>query len=422
VVVQIIMKCFILVCLLAVVCAEDALRAVLSSPKATLGLYNDFKAKQHVSYSSSEDRLRFRLFRNTAKFVAQENELNDGADYELNMFASMTPQERQSYLGLNITGHLPNSMGRLTLPAGFQAPVSKLWMNEGAVTKVKNQGSCGSCWTFGAVGSVETFYAQQAGVLRAFAEQEYLDCVYPSRDGCQGGWPSDCFKYSQKNQRLAALADYPYKAKDTSCKGSSTANGLISASIDGFKDVSPTEDANIQALTLGSLAVAFEVTNKFQQYKRGILKDTTCRGRPNHAVTAVGYTANYVLVKNSWGATWGDHGYVKFSRNYGNCGLFKYSSYPVMKSTGAKDSKPADAATVYVPTDDDTTPTSGPKPDPDCEDKAINCTADFCKWSDIASKWCRKTCGKCDGGDDKDCPSGTKRCDDGVCRHEHMCH
>merc|ERR1719361_627053 len=401
--------------------AEDALREVLRSPKATLDLYNDFKLDQGLQSAGVEDRFRFRLFRKNAEFIATINEDDEGVtEYGLNMFSAMTEEEKGQYLGLNVTGHEHEDRPMFTAPAGFSAPESKLWTNEGAVTAVKNQGRCGSCWTFGAVGGLESRYKVASGKLRSFAEQEYLDCVYEGkRDGCKGGWPSDCYTYSKKaGGRLAAASVYKYAGRDGTCKGSSMPDAMVSAKISGFTNVGTSESANIQALAVGSLAVAFEVTSKFQQYRGGIMRDTTCRGRANHAVTSVGYTKNFVLVKNSWGSSWGDNGFVKFARGYSNCGLFKYSSFPTLSKTGKTDTAPSDKATPYRPSDDDK-PDPGPKPDPDCKDRASNCKSYHCKYDNIAEKYCRKTCNKC--SDDGKCPPGTVKCPDGVCRHEHMC-
>ncbi|XP_063694078.1 uncharacterized protein LOC134825807 [Bolinopsis microptera] len=420
------MKIFLVICLVAAsLAAEDVLRGILRSPKMTLELYGDFKSQEHLKFLASEDRMRFRLFRSNAQLVAQANEEGGSAIFGLNFFSALTEDEKQQYLGLNVTGHDENPMhvaSSLSSP-----PEKKLWTNEGKVTAVKNQGSCGSCWTFGAVGGLETRYHGVSGKLRNFAEQEYLDCVYEGqRNGCNGGWPDNCYEYSKKNGgRLASTADYAYAGKDGSCKGSSKPDAMVAAKIVGYTSVSPTEAANIQALASGSLSVAFEVTSYFQQYRGGIIKDTTCTGRPNHAVTAVGYTSNFVLVKNSWGSKWGESGFVKFARGYpSNCGLFKYSSYPNLDTTGQSDNTPSDKATDYKPSEnDDVTP--NPKPDPNCTDKATNCHLDWCtweNWKDTVKEYCQKTCKFCgDDGDDGECASGTIRCDDGVCRHEHMC-
>ena len=125
-------------------------------------------------------------------------------------------------------------------------------------------------------------------------------------------------------------------------------------------------------------------------------------------------------MKNSWGSSWGDQGFVKFARNYDNCGLFDYSSYPLLSSTGTSDNTPSDAATDYDAGNDD-----GPSPTdaPDCVDEfggdcAYYKRQGYCRYDWFVEEYCMKTCDGCQQGD---CPSGTIRCSDGVCRHEHMC-
>ena len=413
------MKLFLLICLGAVALAyEDRLASILKSPKATLKLYSNFKDSQHLAFNLNEDRARFRLFKKNAEMVASLNNNGDEtAKYGLNMFSTMTEEEKSQYLGLNVTGHHENPEDR-----GFRVgtiPAKKLWTNEGGVTVMKNQGKCGSCWSFGAVGGVETRYFIKSKVLRNFAEKEYLDCAYEGqRDGCKGGWMSDAYKYSNEHGgRLASTANYPYVAVDGTCKGADTADAAIAFKIGKNIAVAKGESANIAALAEGSIAMAFEVTNKFQQYRSGIIRDTTCTGRPNHAVTGVGYTETFVLVKNSWGSSWGDSGFVKFARNYPNCDLFKYSSYPELTETGVADSNP-DPATDYRPTEDDEV---NPTDADDCRDYAsaawCNDYRHHCFRSFVHEK-CPKTCKKCKS---EECPSGTIKCPDGVCRHEHMC-
>lgn len=407
------MKVIAALCLLAVSLAyEDALSLILKSPKATLKLYGDFKAKENLRFGVGEDRMRYRLFRKNAEFVAASNQAQDGATYGLNFFSALTEEEKRQYLGLNVTDRIAGAEAPLTLSVS-SVPDSKLWTNEDSVSAVKNQGGCGSCWTFAAVGGLETRYKVKSGRLRSFAEQEFLDCVYPPpKDGCNGGWPDNAYIYSKNaGGRLAATADYPYKASDGSCMASSTPNSLKAFKITGYQLATVGESGNIEALATGSLSMAFEVTGKFQQYQGGILKDNTCTGRINHGVTGVGYTSHYVLVKNSWGPGWGDHGFVKFSRNWDNCDLFQYSSFPVLSSTGSSDSGADDKATDYHASDDDDGPT--PVPD-DCKDVLSNCKADRDCLFDIFAQDCKLTCKLC-------CPRGTTKCPDGECRHVHMC-
>eukprot|EP00116_Pleurobrachia_bachei_P001048 sb/3461310/ len=360
----------VLVCLLAVAFAEDPLRSVLRSSSATANLFRQMKVKNHLTFGRSEDSFRFRLFKSSAMKVADYNEdVEDTAQYGINQFSFMTPMERQSYLGLNVSGL---EMG--PEPTGLQSfngPEKVLWTNTGDVTPVENQGSCGCCWTFGAVGALETHYKQKSGVLRNFAEQE-------SGSAENGG-------------RIAATSAMPYRGSDGTCRSSSTANGAKAYKITGDTPVSRSERAHLEALTKGSIAVAFEVTDKFFSYDGNIMKDTTCRRMANHAVTMVGYTKSFILVKNSWGANWGDQGFVKFTRNFHNCHLYDYSSYPALTSTGASDSG-SDAATTYKPdeSDDDPSPIQ-------CEDKTSDCInmTKYCSGMltiDYMKKNCAKTC------------------------------
>ncbi|KAL5267646.1 hypothetical protein ACHWQZ_G004630 [Mnemiopsis leidyi] len=386
------MKTFIALFLVAIAFSDDPLSAVLRSPKATLKLYGDFKAMQHMRFSSSEDLMRFRLFKKNAHFVAASNEdAEDTAQYALNFFSAMTEDEKRQWTGVNVTNHLPNDDVPPLLTSYLSAPDSRLWVNEGAVTAVKNQGSCGSCWTFAAVGGLETHYKVKAGRLRNFAEQEYLDCVYEGqKNGCNGGWPDNAYYYSANNGgRIASTADYPYRALDGTCQASSKPNSAIAYKIVGASRIGTSESDNIQALASGSLSMAFEVTSKFQQYSGGIIKDTTCTGRINHGVTGVGYTPTYVLVKNSWGSGWGDHGYVKFARHHDNCQLFKYSSHAKLESTDLSDSGTDDEATDYTPSDDDSSP------QPTCKDQASGCHTYHCQYEDLAENYCQETCNRC---------------------------
>merc|ERR1719312_241173 len=134
------MKILLALCLVTTTLAfEDVFRDVLKSPKATLQLYGDFKAKEHLNYIQSEDRMRFRLFRTNAELVAAANEEGGSALFDLNFFSAMTEDEKQQYLGLNVTGHDENPLHVASL--GFQVPESKLCTNSGQVTAVKDQSS-----------------------------------------------------------------------------------------------------------------------------------------------------------------------------------------------------------------------------------------------------------------------------------------
>ena len=391
------MNTFLFICLaLCGTFAEGDLGAILKSPKKALKLYQDFKKQQGRAFGLGDDRMRLRLFVHNAEEVVAFNEQDESAKFELNFFSDLSESEKQGYLGLNITGHedepapisaaAPNSLGAV--------PTATLWVTKGKVTAVKDQGMCESGWTFAAVGGLETRYAIASGRLRNFAEQEYLDCVNDGKlDGCNGGWPSSCYAWSaSQGGRLSATADFSYKSTWGKCRSSSTADSMIAAKIMGYQAVEQTEAAHVAALAEGSLSVVVEVTHKFQQYKSGILKDNSCLSMPNHAVAAVGYTPEYILVKNSWGSVWGESGFVKMARNHRNCGLYEDSSYPVLELTGVEDAGGDDAVTDYVP-DGDVVPTEGEM----CKDDKKNCkSGKKCRRNKYKNK-CKLTCGLCSG-------------------------
>ena len=248
----------------------------------------------------------------------------------------MTVAEKQQHLGLNISLSAPISGEELFL-SSVPAASAKDWRNEDKVAAVKEQGECGSCWAFSAVAAVETNYAIDTGKMKQFAEQEYLDCTYSSRDGCKGGWYQDAWLYSYKAGRLATLAAAPYKAKDGACSYDKVHNGLVAATIGSSRFISEGESNVITALNSGAVSVAYEATEDFFHYKDNIIRDNTCKFRANHAVTAVGYTRDAMIVKNSWGAAWGRGGYFYTGRGHHGCQIYKHGMVPTLKSTGKTD-------------------------------------------------------------------------------------
>jgi len=228
------------------------------------------------------------------------------------------------------------------------APDELDWVAKGAVTPIKNQGQCGSCWSFSATGSMEGAYAvANNGSLLSLSEEDLVQCDKVDA-GCQGGLMDNAFKFVEKNG-IAAEKAYPY-VSGTGIRGLCDAKKEKAAvvTLTGFKDVpSADEDALKTAVALGPVSVAIEADKSvFQMYKKGVLDSKGCGKKLDHGVLVVGYgTAHtwwggkkpYWKVKNSWGPTWGMDGFIQLARGTTEhpknmCGVASQASYP----TGVK--------------------------------------------------------------------------------------
>jgi len=320
-----------------------------------LHLWNKFKKSNGKQYLSEEhEQLRFEIFKKNLDLIEKHNnEYSMGMhSYTLgvNHFADWTFQEfREKMLGtrMNMTHNKQGSSGTfMKLPENVKVPDSVDWRELGAVTPVKNQGQCGSCWAFSTTGSLEAAHYRLTKKLVSLSEQQLVDCSGKYHNqGCNGGLMDNAFQYVKDNGGLDTEDSYPYHAHAEKCHFKKQ---TVGSKCSGFIDVkSGDEEALKQAIaTAGPVSVAIDATeDKFMLYKEGIFVDDGCANGPDdldHGVLVVGYGTNetmrgdgpsdYWIVKNSWGPEWGESGYVRMARNFNNmCGVATAGSYPLVK-------------------------------------------------------------------------------------------
>ncbi|XP_077777953.1 cathepsin S-like [Podarcis muralis] len=252
----------------------------------------------------------------------------------LNQFSDLTKEEFKEKLN-GLRPDLPRQQGGGTTmheKSGTLAlPEFVDWRNTGCVTPVKDQGSCGSCWAFAAVGALESLLCLQTRRLIMLSEQNLVDCAWPQGNyGCNGGWPNRAFQYVLQNNGMNSERVYPYTGQDGNCKFQSSDRAVR---IRGWVDLPQDDERALEEAVAFNVPVTVAVdASYFNLYGSGIF-DYPCGTNLNHAVLAVGYGVQngipYWIIKNSWGPYWGENGYMRMRRGVNLCGVARVASYPV---------------------------------------------------------------------------------------------
>jgi len=308
--------------------------------------------------TAAEELRRFAVWLRNHEYIERHNNQVPPPSFKLghNHFSDLTNDEYQRMNALGryrktapptITPDVVSANGTETsvtsprhlLPTDLPDEID--WVAAGAVSPVRNQGTCGSCWSFSAVEALEGAKFIMDGELAVLSEQMLMDCASKNH-GCDGGTMTVAFYYVKHSDGLCTEEAYPYEEKtEGNCRASRCARvpdtkvaavGVVTRSEEGLRSVLAQ-----QPVSVGIQSYLPE----FQLYSSGVFDFAGCGAKIDHGVLAVGYghdadlDADYWTIKNSWGPNWGESGYIRLAREsdsvLGTCGIYKQASYPVLE-------------------------------------------------------------------------------------------
>jgi C1A family cysteine protease len=303
--------------------------------------FNEWEEQYGKTYQPTERDYRISIYNENLAKIQAHNARNLSWTMAVNQFADLTAEEFKARYTGGI--RVPKKSLRASVANGpwnvTANPTSVDWTEKGAVTPIKNQEQCGSCWAFSTTGSVEGAWFLSNGTLPSLSEQQLVDCsTAEGNQGCNGGLMDDAFQYIIDNKGITTEDAYPYTATGpNTCEAKGKP---VAATLSAYKDVAANSETALEtAIVQQPVSVAVEADQSVFQFYSGGVMDSACGTQLDHGVLAVGYGVDsgkeYYKVKNSWGASWGEKGYIRLARGAkfnpsGQCGIQMMASYPVV--------------------------------------------------------------------------------------------
>jgi C1A family cysteine protease len=314
--------------------------AAAFAPFETRSRFDEWKSAHSKAYATVEEESRaLAAFASNDEIIEKTNAQKLSYTLGHNKYSDLTWDEfRVHYMADGLALHRnysPKNAERVHLTGLGPKPNDAVdWVTAGAVTPVKDQGRCGSCWAFSTTGSVEGAYQIASGTLTSLSEEDLVSCDHNGDMGCGGGLMDHAFQWIETNG-ICTESDYPYAA-GTGHAPACSKTCAPAVTVTSFTDVPKgDETALLSAVAKGPVSIAIEADKSaFQLYKSGVLDNAACGTKLDHGVLVVGYGTDSALgkdywkVKNSWGATWGEEGYIRMVRDKNQCGISDSASYP----------------------------------------------------------------------------------------------
>ncbi|MCI4381390.1 hypothetical protein PGIGA_G00251000 [Pangasianodon gigas] len=297
-----------------------------------------WKTEFNKEYNSAgEEVFRRSIWQQNVVEVMKHNKGHHSFTMGANHLSDMTAEEINAKLnGLRMENVLLDTNENFTVLSDSPVPDRLDWTENGLVSPVQNQGMCGSCWAFSAVGALEAQMMKKTGRLVPLSAQNLVDCsVKEGNHGCKGGFMTKAFSYVIHNKGIDSDAFYPYQHKEGLCHYSPKGRAGSCSSFRILPYVNESVLLNT-VVQVGPVSVGINAKlASFHRYRSGIYTDPLCDPRTvNHAVLVVGYGTeggqDYWLVKNSWGTAWGEKGYVRMARNRNQCGIANFAVFPIV--------------------------------------------------------------------------------------------
>lgn len=291
-------------------------------------LYFKYMTQFGKNYEAAEMKLRFDYFTKALAEIERLRTLNPEATFELNAMSDRSEAEMSAIKGY-VAPSNDTYFGEAMPLAMLRAPSSVDWRKKGVVSPVKNQKHCGSCWAFAATEAIESAYALKGHSVPELSPQQIVSCS--QRNGCQGGSPTRAYQYVEKAGGMETERAYPYTSGSTNSGGSCKFNKakLSAVRVTGYMNAGRGSESTMRSALAahGPMSVCLDA-HSWQHYRGGVL--TSCGRSTDHCVSVVGYTSDYWIVRNSWGTSFGDNGYIYLKMGSDMCGITGSPNIPTV--------------------------------------------------------------------------------------------